>query len=60
MLALGFKYRVVGLIRSFLTNRHQRVRSSEVKSQYKPLEIDSPLGTKLGPLLWLIMYVIYQ
>jgi len=61
MLALGFNYSVVGLIFSSLSNRHQCMRSSEVRSQYKLLEIGASLGTKLRLLLWLIyMYMIYQ
>lgn len=42
------------LIESFLTNCHQQVRVNNVFSEYRKVKYSIPLGTVLGPLLFII------
>ena len=50
----GFDSNVIGLVSNFLYNRSQCVKFSNTFSEFLPIMVGSPQGTKLGPLLWLI------
>ena len=54
MLDYGFNPNIVKLIDNFLRNRYQCVKFNGVFSDYLPINVGSPQGTKLGPLLWII------
>ena len=54
MRSLNFDENIVRLISNFLCNRTQCVKFSGSFSDYKSIEVGSPQGTKLGPVLWLI------
>ena len=45
-------------IANFLTDRQQRTRVGQFFSEWKFLNAGVPQGTKLGPLLFLIMILI--
>ena len=52
----GIRGKALDIIRSYLSNRKQRVKIDKVQSQYKNITIGVPQGTILGPLLF-ILYV---
>ena len=54
MRSYGFNSNVIELVSSFLSDRLQCVKFSGQFSSYKPINVGSPQGTRLGPLLWLI------
>ena len=51
---LGFNANVIALVESFLESRQQCVKYCNNFSDYKPIQVGAPQGTKLGPILWLI------
>ena len=51
---LGFNANVIALVESFLESRQQCVKYYDHFSEYKPIHVSAPQGTKLGPILWLI------
>ena len=51
---LGFNANVIALVESFLESRQQCVKYYDHFSEYKPIHVGAPQGTKLGPILWLI------
>ena len=51
---LGFNANVIALVESFLESRQQCVKYYDNFSDYKPIQVGAPQGTKLGPILWLI------
>ena len=54
MRSYGFNSNVIELVSTFLSDRLQCVKFSGQFSGYKPINVGSPQGTRLGPLLWLI------
>ena len=50
----GFNSNVIELVSSFLSDILQCVKFSGQVSSYKPINVASPQGTRLEPLLWLI------
>lgn len=43
-------------VRSFLTDRRQRVKVGNFTSSYQQVNGDVPQGNVLGPILFMIMY----
>jgi hypothetical protein len=50
----GFNPKIIKIVSSFLQMRQQCVKLNAASSDYIPIEVGAPQGTKLGPLLWLI------
>ena len=50
--AYGFSKQALAVIRSFLSNRKQRININNVFSSWKDLILDVPQGSVLGPLLF--------
>ena len=55
LFSLGVSKSIIMWIVSFLTGRQQAVKYGSVISGYRPIWGNVPQGTKLGPLLFLIM-----
>ena len=51
---LGIRGNAHKLLKSYLTNREQRVKINSKKSTFKTINIGVPQGTILGPLLFII------
>ena len=49
----GLNSNIISIISSFLSNRYQCVSISGCKSSFLPINVGTPQGTKLGPILWL-------
>ena len=49
----GLNSNIISIISSFLSNRYQCVSTSGCKSSFLPINVGTPQGTKLGPILWL-------
>ena len=49
----GLNSNIISIISSFLSNRYQCVFISGCKSSFLPINVGTPQGTKLGPILWL-------
>ena len=54
MRSYSFNENAIKLVSNFLANRKQCVKFCEDFSDYTSIEVGSPQGTKLGPVLWLI------
>ena len=54
MVKLDFHPHLTLLIKNFLSDRYQCVRYGNCKSEYSPINVGAPQGTKLGPVLWII------
>jgi hypothetical protein len=54
MIRYGFNRDIVKLLASFLSNRKHCVKYSDAFSDYVSIEVGSPQGTIVGPILWLI------
>ena len=50
----GFNNNIIELISDFVSNRKQCVQFLNSFSDYSNINVGSPQGTKLGPVLWLI------
>ena len=50
----GFNPKIINIVSSFLQKRSQCVKLNAASSDYTPIDVGAPQGTKLGPLLWLI------
>ena len=50
--AYGFHEKVLQLLKSYLSDRHNRVKIGSETSSYKQVERGCPQGSALGPLLW--------
>ena len=53
---MGFRGPIKSLLKSYLTNREQKIRCGDTESSFLPLGIGVPQGSILGPLLF-ILYV---
>ncbi|KAL9967478.1 hypothetical protein ACROYT_G025705 [Oculina patagonica] len=53
--AYGFRRRSLGLMRSFFENRHNRVKSGEITSDWIKMKRGCPQGSSFGPLLVLTL-----
>ena len=54
MNSLGLYTNAIALVEGFLESRQQCVKYCDQFSEYKPINVGAPQGTKLGPILWLI------
>ena len=50
--AYGFAENTVNLIRSYLSNRQNRIRLGSLTSSWQVVNRGCPQGSALGPLLW--------
>ena len=50
--AYGFDKKALIMIKSYLSNRHQRIKINETFSSWKELLLGVPQGSVLGPLLF--------
>ena len=55
LLSLGVRRSIIPWICSFLTNRRQSVRIDNSRSEWGAVNAGVPQGTKLGPVLFIIM-----
>ena len=55
LLDLGVRTSLIPWIISFLSYRRQRVKLAGAISHWLPINVGVPQGTKLGPILFLIM-----
>ena len=53
---MGFRGPINTILKSYLTNRKQKIRCGDTESSFLPLRIDVTQGSILGPLLF-ILYV---
>jgi hypothetical protein len=51
---LEFHPHLTLLIKNFLSDRYQCVRYGNSTSEYSPISVGAPQGTKLGPVPWII------
>ena len=55
LIELGVRRSLLPWIINFLTNRRQRVKIGEIFSDWLPISAGVPQGTKVGPILFLVM-----
>ena len=60
LIDLGVRRSLIPWILSFLTNRRQRVLIDKSTSDWLPVTAGVPQGTKLGPILFLVMLTTWS